>query len=136
MKLRDYVVLVIIVGFFLQHAYCQSWSKLTPATSEAPSPRLNGGGVYDAVGNRMVIFGGRNNGGSLNDVWAFDFNSNIWSDITPSDTNAPKPRFAHNAVYDSKKRRMIIWSGLMAAICLRSNFRSRAHAVPCVAMLQ
>lgn len=92
-------------------AICQSWEQLVPATAVAPTPRYNPSGVYDEAGNNLVVFGGRNSSGNLDEVWSFNFDSLVWANITPVDTPAPAKRFAHNAVYDSTSRRMFIWSG-------------------------
>ena len=44
------------------------WDELTPAGGSAPSPRRNATSVYDPVGHRMIVFGGKSATGDVNDV--------------------------------------------------------------------
>lgn len=104
-------VVMISILISASQGRTQTWIKLTPASSTAPSPRYNASGIYDEVGNNFVIFGGRNSNSSLNDVWSFSLDTLTWTNITPSDTNRPAKRFGHIAVYDRPSRRMFIWSG-------------------------
>ena len=89
----------------------QTWRELTPSEGPAPTPRFNASAIYDPVQHRMVVFAGRTSSGDRNDVWAFDLESNTWTDITPAEGPAPRVRSTQNAVYDPENRSMIIWSG-------------------------
>jgi hypothetical protein len=104
--------LLIAATFFLfaltDSLPAQNWTEL-PA-SNAPSPRANSSAIYYSAENQMIIFGGRTDAGSVNEVWILDLNSNIWENITPTGAS-PAPRITANAVYDSLMSRMIIWSG-------------------------
>ena len=82
-------------------------------TGTKPSARWLAAAVYDAVNDRMVIFGGDNGSSYLNDVYALSFSGGAdgaWSSITPSGT-------AHTAVrqcgyaYDSTNNRFYIFGG-------------------------
>src|SRR5207244_4659416 len=68
--------------------------------------------IYDAPQDRMIVFGGFNdNGDALNDTWALAFSgSGSWSQLTPSGT-APFPRYAHVAIFDSPRDRMVVFGG-------------------------
>jgi hypothetical protein len=79
---------------------CGGWTEITGA---APPPRARHSMAYDAAGDRALVFGGRTRptGDSgmytlYDDVWAFDFATNGWSQITTSGTG-PTPR-ANSAV--------------------------------------
>ena len=111
MRFSALVTVLVSDLLFISEVTGQTWTKLVAATSAAPSPRYNASGVYDEAGNNLVIFGGRNSGGNLNEIWSFNLDTLAWTNITPSDTNQPAKRFAHNAVYDPLSRRMFIWSG-------------------------
>ncbi|MGH7494708.1 MAG: Kelch repeat-containing protein [bacterium] len=89
----------------------QNWSELTPASGNAPLPRRNAAAVYDVGRHRLIIFGGRTDAGDRNDVWAFDLNAHSWAELSPATGPAPAPRFTANAVYDSARHQVIIWSG-------------------------
>ena len=41
--------------------------------------------VYDTQTNKVILFGGDgNNGNDLNDTWAYDPQSNTWTELSPS----------------------------------------------------
>lgn len=90
-------------------AFGQQWTQLD---ASGPSSRRNAAAIYDPVGDRMILFGGRGSSGDLGDVWAFDLADDSWERIQP-DGEGPTPRFTHNAVYDATGHRMLIWSGRM-----------------------
>lgn len=91
--------------------YAQHWSQITPGGGTTPSPRANAAAIYDPDEHRVVIFGGRGDGGALNDVWALDLASLEWSDLTLPEGPAPPPRFTPAGVYDPAGRQMVTWSG-------------------------
>src|SRR5687768_3333211 len=87
------------------------WVKVetTAPDSGGPAPRSHHGGIYDPVGHRLVIFGGRNADGPLDDTWSLDLKTNRWTAI---DSPArPPERFGFTAIYDAPRRRMVIFSG-------------------------
>jgi hypothetical protein len=87
------------------------WMELLPAAGPQPRGRTNAAAIYDPVGNRLVVFGGRSSAGEFNDVWAFDLHQNQWEEMTPASGASPAPRFTPNAVYDPVGQQMVIWSG-------------------------
>jgi len=88
----------------------QSWVELTPGGGSAPTGRRNASAVYDPVDNRMVIYGGLG-ATYLADIWAFDLDTESWSDLTPASGPAPAARLTPASVYDPDGHRMIMWSG-------------------------
>ena len=88
----------------------RAWRELTPSTEPAPEARRNGVAVYDAVGRRVVIFGGISACGHRNDAWAFDLSTRSWSELATLGT-PPPARLGHNAIYDPQGRQMIVWAG-------------------------
>jgi len=75
------------------------WREITPSGGDAPSARRNGTAIYDARNRRVILFGGTDSLGNLNDVWSFDVDGRTWEKRTPTG-GPPAPRFGHNAVYD------------------------------------
>ena len=69
-----------------------------------------GTAIYDPLGNRVIVFGGRTGSTYLNDLWAFDLDSKSWVELNAQGT-PPSPRRGHNAIYDPMARRMISWAG-------------------------
>jgi hypothetical protein len=92
-----------------------AWTQLSP-TGSAPTTRYAYTAVYDAVNNRMTIFGGISGGTNLNDVWVLS-NANglggtpAWTQLTPTGS-APTTRWAPTAVYGNTNNRMIIFGGI------------------------
>jgi hypothetical protein len=98
-----------------------TWSAVSP-TSGAPPGRFLHSSVYDAAGDRMVIFGGNattNISGdataNLDDVWILSSattSSPSWREVTPSTAARPGPTMGQSAVYDQANGRMIVYAGV------------------------
>jgi hypothetical protein len=82
------------------------WKKIKTKNSHPPA-RRHLTGIYDAGRNWFVICGGFGDEGYLNDVWAFDLTRDVWMNITPG----PQPRLDHLAVYDPRRREMLVYGG-------------------------
>jgi hypothetical protein len=110
--------LSIVVCFLIivEKSQAQNWVQLTPASGNAPAPRVNAAAIYDSLNHRLIIFGGKAATGDLNDVWAFDLKNNSWSSLTPASGSMPAGRFTANGVYNLAKQQMIIWSGQGSAL--------------------
>ncbi|TPW10420.1 MAG: hypothetical protein FD129_1915, partial [bacterium] len=69
--------------------------------------------IYDSLRDRMVVFGGQDNGFTpTGAVSAMTFSGTpAWSTITPAGTS-PGTRFEHTAIYDPVGDRMIAFAGL------------------------
>ena len=107
--------LVLLLAFAcVGQAAAQAWTQLAPSGT-APSARSRHTAVYDAVGNRMIAFGGTDSSSFFNDVWVLS-NANgsggtpAWTQLAPSGT-APPAREAPAAVYDAAGNRMIVFGG-------------------------
>ncbi|MGH2567309.1 MAG: Kelch repeat-containing protein [Bacteroidota bacterium] len=87
----------------------QGWSQLQ--TTNDPPARRNASAIYDPANNRMILFGGKGSSGDLNDLWSLNLTTLLWEPITPATQTIPAPRFTHNAMFDSLRNRMIVWSG-------------------------
>lgn len=90
------------------------WSQLTPL-GPAPSAREGATAVWDAAGQRMVVFGGYD-GAYLNDVWALTKGQDTWTwaPLAPSGT-PPAARSQHVAVWDADGQQMIVYGGFDGA---------------------
>ena len=90
------------------------WTRLSPAPP-LPPPTHSHTAVYDAVQNRMVIFGGDTPGGTTDQVWVLA-NANglggtpAWTNLNP-DAPLPPVRRAHAAGYNPATQRMTIYGG-------------------------
>jgi hypothetical protein len=84
----------------------------------APSARTEHTAIYDALYQRMIVFGGADGSPFQNDVWQLDLSaagSVTWTPLFPTvnlpATAPPSPRWQHSAIYDSAYQRMIVFGG-------------------------
>jgi hypothetical protein len=89
-----------------------TWVQLTPAGQAPPGTRLGHSAIYDALRDRMVIFGGNSPpSGARSDVWALSLSSPpAWTEIVPPVAISPG-RVYHTAVYDPLRDRMVVHAG-------------------------
>jgi len=67
--------------------------------------------IYDQAGYRMVVFGGRDSSGDLNDVWTLSLGVvSTWTKLSPVGV-PPAAREGHSAMYDPIAARMIVFGG-------------------------
>jgi len=90
------------------------WTQLTPSGTP-PVPRGGFTTIYDAAGDRMIVFGGNRIDHAAylgnNEVWALPLgDSPQWTQLAPSGT-LPIGRYSHMAVYDPVRGRMIVTCG-------------------------
>jgi hypothetical protein len=87
-----------------------AWTELTPSGTP-PSARYGHSAIYDPVRDRMVVFGGGNSLGYLNDVWALSLaGTPAWTELTPSAT-PPSARWGHSAIRDPVRDCMVVFGG-------------------------
>jgi hypothetical protein len=86
------------------------WTLLAPL-GVPPSPRENHSAIYDLINQRMLIFGGRDDAGLKNDLWALSLaGTPQWTLVAPEGI-APSPRETHTAIYDQVRNRMVVFGG-------------------------
>ena len=85
---------------------------LLPCAGSPPPPRFGHVAVYDPVGDRLIVFGGNVPGrGPVGDVWELLLSLGpTWRRMYPAG-ESPEPRFAHTAVLDASRHRMIVFGG-------------------------
>jgi hypothetical protein len=92
------------------------WSQLMP-TGTPPTARYAHTAIYDPVRERMVVFGGFSSTNNCNDVWTLSLaGTPRWARLTPSGT-PPSERYAHTAVYDPARDRMVVFGGRSNNYC-------------------
>jgi hypothetical protein len=82
-----------------------TWQKLAP-TKGLP-PRAAFATAYDPISKKVVIFGGFNANGDLNETWTFD--GITWSQVKTG--AAPSARDAASMAYDQKSRKLVLFGG-------------------------
>ena len=83
------------------------WTNMTPASN--PPARSYHAMAYDSQSDRVILFGGSGMGGSRDDTWAYDFDTNTWMQMNP--VSKPSPRYAHAIAYDAQSDRVILFGG-------------------------
>ncbi len=110
---------VLAVGFCAALTACPLWGQPSyrfepiPFGPPAPQARTDGTAVYDPQGRRLYVFGGRA-GTRRNDLWAYAFDRAGWVALRPAGA-APPARDGHTMVFDSARRRLIVFGGQAAS---------------------
>lgn len=108
---RKILILVFVVLFqcFAGMTIFSQWQRL--AVSGNVPHLKNTSSIYDPLGNRLIIFGGRTETGITNAMYSLNLSNSSWSEIIPSGGSVPSARYTANAYYDINTNSMIIWSG-------------------------
>lgn len=88
-----------------------TWRNLTPSGTK-PLRRCLHHAVHDAERGQMLLFGGCASGFGpcpLGDLWAFDLNTNTWSERTGQ--VKPAPRSHYGMAFDDARGRLVIFGG-------------------------
>ncbi|HLF06380.1 MAG TPA: kelch repeat-containing protein, partial [Thermoplasmata archaeon] len=72
----------------------RNWTELAPST--APSPRGFAAIASDPIGGEIVLFGGRDISGPMNETWHYDRTRNAWELVNT--TVYPPARWGHTLV--------------------------------------
>ena len=64
----------------------------------------------DTTNNRLLIHGGNLQGSDADDLWAYDFANNSWTELTPTGTK-PSGRTGHVAAVDTSSGKLLIHAG-------------------------
>lgn len=104
---RDREVLADVWALSLDGA--PQWTRLAPA-GDGPGPRFGHSAVYDAAGERMIVFGGDDGAAKLNDTWQLSLAGEpAWAPI-PSSVRPPA-RMNATMVYDPRRQRLVLFGG-------------------------
>jgi hypothetical protein len=82
-----------------------SWVQLSPASS--PPARSYVAMTYDPASGKIIMFGGFDGTGYLNDTWTFD--GVTWTQVAVS--HSPPVRAAAQMAYDSITRKVVLFGG-------------------------
>ncbi len=86
----------------------ETWQKLE-TKGAAPAQRYGSSAIVDTRTNQLIITHGFASG-RFDDTFALDLATSTWSAIAPRDV-VPLKRCLHEAVYDAKADRMILFGG-------------------------
>jgi hypothetical protein len=82
-----------------------TWTQLSPAT--LPPARSYLAMSYDAASKKIVIFGGFDGAGYLNDTWTFD--GTTWTKVNTS--SSPSARANAQMAYDHRTHKVVLFGG-------------------------
>jgi hypothetical protein len=94
------------------------WMQLNPTGT--PTRRFQHGAAYDALNNRMIVFGGDDCTGTfcnvLSDVWVLSNANGVggtpaWTQLTPEGGGPGTRETAGSVAYDSSSNRLIVFGG-------------------------
>jgi hypothetical protein len=94
------------------------WTELQPSGTSAPQERWESAGDYDLSRDALVVFGGTNGSGYLNDSWALllgETTGPTWLELMPMGT-PPPARSGHTATWDAPRDRLVIFGGTDGAV--------------------
>lgn len=86
-----------------------AWTEITAATS--PPGRQYAAAAYDPATDRTILFGGEIEPSyeALGDTWAFDHNSNTWTELSPQ--VAPEARGRHAMAFNPADGTIVLFGG-------------------------
>lgn len=84
------------------------WTKRD--TAIAPPPRTAHAMAYDEAQSVIVLFGGKNQNGDMQDTWEWD--GQQWRQAIPS--VVPPARCCHKLFYDVLRRRVVLYGGTLS----------------------
>ena len=88
--------------------FANTWTDVTPALS--PPSRNSHALVYDAGADRVILFGGGDAFVDYNDTWAYDYQKNTWTQLSPA--TQPLPRSYGYLAYNSAQDRIVLFGGV------------------------
>ena len=94
------------------------WGIIERDEEDESPPKVNfSSAIYDSENKRMLIFGGiyksssSDPGLALSETWELNLETMKWKEIETKEDETPPPRYHHTAIYNSDKKRMIIFGG-------------------------
>jgi hypothetical protein len=85
------------------------WAPIEHPMSEQPPGRILPGAVYDRTEKKVVMFGGDDFTGPLNDTWVYDCRTRAWTRMEPD--TSPPPRATHALVYVPDQKAIVLAGG-------------------------
>lgn len=104
-----------------------SWSRISPSTSDHPSIRAGHQMVFYPPLQKIIMFGGCDQYGWKNDIWAWDSVAKSWSIISAGDPGGPSPRSSYNMVYNPVNEELLIFGGAFNNTAFNELWSLRLH---------
>ena len=94
-----------------------NWTNITPTTG-SPAPRDWHGQAFDLGRGKLIVFGGRDQGGPMSDTWEFD--GTTWTQLSP--ITVPPARFSPAICYDIVRGRIVMFGGAAGSMTLNDTW--------------
>ena len=109
-----------LMGFYYNDTWAydfgtDAWQEMKPAVS--PPGRNYQAMTYDSKADRVLTWGGLDIYGVYpvdESMWAYDFNSNTWTEYLPDSGSHPAGRDYSQMAYDAQSNRTILYGGAPA----------------------
>jgi len=101
-----------------------TWIQLNPS-GVPPAPRWGHAAAYDAVNNRMIVFGGDDLSVIFSDTWVLSHANGLggtptWTQLSPTG-GLPEGQDSATVVYDAADNELIAFGGTMQGFAVDSN---------------
>ena len=83
------------------------WTNMNPLTK--PSARDGHSMIYDVVHEKVILFGGGDDGDYDDETWIYNLTNNSWTNMNP--LTKPSARDCSSMAYDSAHERVILFGG-------------------------
>ena len=87
-----------------------TWTELEPS-GPVPKARQGHAMIYDPASSRVILFGGFDGQEILGDTWAYDPDTNTWTELYPAG-EVPAARGMHCLAYDSRRGKVVLFGGM------------------------
>jgi N-acetylneuraminic acid mutarotase len=91
----------------------ESWIRL----KDAPTARDEHVAVYDAMSNRMIVYGGLNGTASLSSTWAYTPSSDTWAQLS----DAPVDRYSASGSWDTVNGGLLVHGGVTVTGAIKKS---------------
>src|SRR3984957_9969910 len=99
--------LLVLVVAVLSAQTTPNWTRQIP--QNFPTPRSSAAMAYDSAHGQVVLFGGQDASGDLNDTWVWDGTN--WTKEFPM--TSPPGRVLHNMAYDALHGQVVLFGGIV-----------------------
>lgn len=106
--MKSTLISILWLGSAAAQAQSPTYFQL-PAGPQAPAARYDGALAWDPTARTIYMFGGQGTA-TYNDLWRYSLETRRWSQVATVGSG-PSPRFGHTLVFDSARRRLIVFAG-------------------------
>ena len=99
----------LLADTWLYDPGANAWTQVT-ATGTGPSARGGHAMVYEPATGKVLLFGGKDDSGVLNDTWTFDVATTTWTRLEPAN-GSPTARYGHAMTVEDTTGKVLVFGG-------------------------